>query len=106
MIDPPGDGPPAGPRRSVVAPEPGFLVGVGLLLRLPALGESLSLDELFTAWVAAVPWTEMAERAGVGNAHPAFYALVRGSVGLFGPTEWAVRLPALVFGTLVPVAVF
>jgi hypothetical protein len=105
MAGPPDD-PAAHPLRRVRWGELALLVALAAALHSADIGESLWLDELFTAWVALGSDGTLAERAELGNANPVFYRLVRLSVATFGPTEWAVRLPSIAFGALVPAVVY
>lgn len=69
-------------------------------LRLPTLGlESLWYDETFTAWVAGrLSWDNML-RAIAGDVHPPLWYIVeRITIGIFGQSEAALRLPAALFG--------
>src|SRR4051794_14964681 len=84
-------------------------VGIGvvaLALRIPPLGDSLWLDELHTAWCAIGPLDEVASRAALGNQSPVFFGLEWLLVGVVGESEVALRLPSLLAGTLLPLAVF
>jgi hypothetical protein len=96
----------AEPLRHVPWGELALLAALAVALRLVGLGESLWLDELFTTWVVLGPDGTLTERAALGNASPPFYWLVKWSVAAFGPGEWAVRLPTIVFGSLTPAAVY
>jgi hypothetical protein len=96
----------AGPLYRVPWGELALLAGVAVALHLVGIGESLWLDELFTAWVAFGTDGTLSERAALGNAVPPFYWLVQLSVAAFGPSEWAIRLPSVAFGALVPAAVY
>jgi hypothetical protein len=96
----------AEPLRRAPWGELALLTAVAAAVRLVSVGESLWLDELFTAWVAFGPDGTLGERSALGNAVPPFYWLVRFSVDVFGPSEWAIRLPSIVFGALVPAVVY
>ncbi|MDX1946082.1 MAG: glycosyltransferase family 39 protein [Pirellulaceae bacterium] len=80
------------------------LVGAGL--RLWQAGESLWIDELHTAWCALGELREVAPRAALGNQSPLFFWLEWLLVRLLGPSEFTVRLPSLVAGSLLPLALF
>ncbi len=79
---------------------------VGLALRIAPLGESLWLDELHTAWCAVGPLDEVASRAALGNQSPVFYWLQWLLIGVLGENELTLRLPSLIAGSLLPLAVF
>src|SRR3954451_15691664 len=92
-------------QRRVGAAEAGAvlaIVAVALVVRLGPLQRGLGFDELFTAihfvqtdtlWQTATTWLNL-------NNHVAFSLLGRLSVGLFGMSEWALRLPALAIGLI------
>src|SRR5262245_50730431 len=73
---------------------------VGLVLRVWQLGESLWLDELHTAWCVTTGWSEIAERALIGNQSPLYFYVPRLATSLLGTTEWTLRLPSLLAGML------
>ncbi len=79
---------------------------VGLALRIAPLSESLWLDELHTAWCAIGPLDEVAPRAALGNQSPLFYWLEWLLIGVLGESELTLRLPSLIAGSLLPLAVF
>ena len=95
-----------GPRHQTPWVEFALLVAVAAAVRTVGVNGSLWLDELFTAWVALGPDGTLAERAAIGNAAAPYYWLVKASVAVFGPAEWAIRLPSLAFGAAVPVVVY
>ena len=65
--------------------------------------ESLWIDELHTAWVAAGDLYDVAPRARIGNQSPPYFYLTWAVSGLLGMNEVSLRLPSLVAGTaLVP----
>jgi hypothetical protein len=71
-----------------------------VLLNWPAMRRGLGYDELFTAsqFVVGVPLWKTATSVVAFNNHIG-YSLAAGLTSrLFGPAEWAVRLPALVCG--------
>jgi mannosyltransferase len=82
------------------------LLAVGLSLRLYRLdAQSLWLDEGST-------WAETTGRTGKGwatllaelwspdAAYPLYHVLLRASIGVLGDSEWALRLPSALVGTL------
>ena len=79
---------------------------MALALRVALLSESLWLDELHTAWTVAGSGSDLPARALAGNTGPAWFYLPAASVGLFGWSEAALRLPSLVAGLLVLPALF
>jgi len=82
------------------------IVLIGAAMRFWQARESLWLDELHTAWCAMGPLVEVAPRATIGNQSPLFFWLSWLVVQLLGPSELAVRLPSLVAGSLLPVALY
>src|SRR5262245_33493597 len=84
-------------------------VGISLAaaaLRIAPLREGLWLDELHTAWCAVGSLKEVAERAAIGNQGPLFFWLEWLLIGLFGPSELALRLPSFLAGSMLPMAVY
>jgi hypothetical protein len=75
-------------------------------IRLWQARESLWLDELHTAWCATGPLIEVAPRAAIGNQSPLFFWLEWLLVQLLGPSELTLRLPSIVAGTLLGVALY
>ena len=76
------------------------IVGLGALCRLPGQNRSLGHDEVFT-------WTEYAGQSWskilstyTANNHIFHSLCVKGSTGVWGTAEWAMRLPALLAGVL------
>src|SRR5262245_22650432 len=85
------------------------VVGISLVaaaVRIEPLRESLWLDELHTAWCAVGSLDELAQRAAIGNQGPLFYWLEWLLLGLFGPSELALRLPSFLAGSMLPMAVY
>lgn len=80
------------------------LLGGGM--RLWQARESLWLDELHTAWCATGPLAEVGSRAAIGNQSPLFFWLEWLLVQLLGPSELTLRLPSLIAGTLLGVALY
>jgi mannosyltransferase len=79
-----------------------LLIGIALLgagLRGIQVGESLWLDELHTSWVVADGFSEVFERAWLGNQSAGYFMLTWLSIQLFGSHEWVLRLPSLLAGT-------
>jgi mannosyltransferase len=79
---------------------------VGALLRFSLAAESLWLDELHTAWVAQGGFGDVAWRSAIGNQTPLYFWLIWALTRLVDPNEVVLRLPSLVAGGLLPVAVF
>ncbi|MEW6756008.1 MAG: glycosyltransferase family 39 protein, partial [Candidatus Latescibacterota bacterium] len=78
-----------------------LLVAGGGILRLRGLGRSLDHDEVFT-WVqyASLPWRLVARTYTAPNNHILHTYGAKLLGGLFGPSEWAIRLTALAAGLL------
>jgi mannosyltransferase len=75
-------------------------------MRLWQSRESLWLDELHTGWCAVGSFAEVVPRALAGNQSPLFFWLEWLLVQLLGPSEFALRLPSLIAGTLLGVALY
>lgn len=75
-------------------------------VRLRQSRESLWLDELHTAWVATGAWTEVASRSVQGNQSQLFFWIEWLLVHTIGRSELALRLPSLVAGALLVVALY
>jgi uncharacterized membrane protein len=82
------------------------LVLLGAALRVWRARESLWLDELHTAWCALGPLPDVVQRATIGNQSPLFFWLEWLLVQILGAGEPAVRLPSLVAGSILPVALY
>jgi mannosyltransferase len=79
----------------------GSIVLVGLALRLYHLGtQSLWIDEAFSSLIASLPLTEGLERALVDFVHPPLYYLLLRPVTFLSQSEFALRLPSALLGTL------
>lgn len=83
-----------------------FAVVVSAILRGLQAGESLWLDELHTSWAVSGSLSEVAERAAIGNQSPLYFWLAWFFSRLPLPAEIALRLPSLLAGCALPVAVF
>ncbi|HMC11284.1 MAG TPA: glycosyltransferase family 39 protein, partial [Pirellulaceae bacterium] len=92
------------PHRSAAVAIVLCLFGAGL--RLWQVRESLWLDELHTAWCAVGTLGEVAPRAAIGNQSPLFFWLEWLLLNVLGPSELSLRLPSIVAGSLLPLAVF
>ncbi len=74
-------------------------VAVALALRLPRLDTGLWYDEIWTLVdFGGLPFGTLLTTYGSDNNHPLFTILAWISIHVFGPSTWALRLPALVFG--------
>jgi len=76
------------------------------VLRIWPIRESLWIDELHTAWCAVGALDEVASRAAIGNQSPLYFWFQWLLVRVLGPSELALRLPSLIAGSLLPLAVF
>jgi hypothetical protein len=83
-----------------------LLVALGASLRVWQARESLWVDELHTAWCAGSSLAEVAPRAQIGNQSPLFFWLEWLLVQIGGASEWTLRLPSLLAGTVLPAALF
>lgn len=79
---------------------------VGTALRAMQAGESLWLDELHTSWAVSGSLGEVAERAMIGNQSPLYFWLAWFFARLPITPEVALRLPSLVAGSALPLAVY
>ncbi len=79
---------------------------VAIAIRVPLLFRPLRTDEAATVlYYAAHPLAVGLTVYGSPNNHVFHTALVHFALGIFGPAEWAIRLPALIAGVaLVPLA--
>jgi mannosyltransferase len=77
-----------------------FLVALALgLVRLGA--QPLWYDEVFTRATATLSWSGIWEAARETEApHLVYYALLKPWLALAGTSEWALRLPSVLFGAL------
>ena len=77
----------------------GAIVTVGAVLRLIGLGEELWVDEIDTLYNhVRLPFGEIIGTYASQNQHPLYSILARVSYLAMGKAEWAIRLPAVVFG--------
>lgn len=85
----------------------GWIVALAALLRLATLGaESLWYDESFTSWIVKLPFAQMVE-AIRGDVHPPLWYLIEWVwVRIAGDSEFALRLPAALFGVLSVVLIY
>lgn len=74
---------------------------IGLALRLPGIGRSLGHDEIYT-WVifASRPLLDIVTSYHLPNNHILHTIALRFSTALFGTSEIAIRLPALIAGVV------
>ncbi|WP_425614555.1 hypothetical protein NA78x_004426 [Anatilimnocola sp. NA78] len=79
---------------------------VGAALRWYQAGESLWVDELHTSWSVSGSLGEVYERAAVGNQSPLYFWLAWLFYFVPGPPEIALRLPSLLAGCVLPVAMY
>ena len=77
-----------------------FVVALGLgLIRLGA--QPLSFDERFTRDTATLPWSEIWQAARDTEApHLVYYGLLKPWLAVFDTSDWALRLPSVLFGAL------
>lgn len=80
---------------------PALVVLLGAVLRLYGLGaESLWLDEALSWQQAILPLPELMQSVTL-DVHPPLYALILHLfVSWFGDSEWVLRLPSAIFGTV------
>ena len=68
--------------------------------------ESLWLDELHTGWTVAGTWSDVSDRAAVGNQTPCYFWFIWIWTRVFGHSELALRLPSLLAGVTLIAMVF
>jgi mannosyltransferase len=74
------------------------LLALGLVLRIPGLGESLWYDELWSTKLLLMPTFRLLRTIG-GDVHPPFYTvLMRLWTAVFGDSELSIRFPPLLLG--------
>lgn len=76
-----------------------LLLGIALVLRIPALDEGLWYDEIWTLVdFGRLPLSTLFTSYGSDNNHPLFTLSARLSLLSFGENAWSLRLPAMLFG--------
>jgi len=83
-----------------------LIVLAALAIRLPELGRSLWIDELITDWATSAGPSQLAPRSWIANLSPAFFSIVWLSRELLGASESALRLPSLLAGLLLILALW
>ncbi len=90
---------PASARSNRYSALLGGIVLLGLLLRLPGLSSSFWIDEVDTLLhCVREPLATIVTSYASENQHPLYSLLAHLSLRLFGESEWALRLPALLLG--------
>jgi mannosyltransferase len=84
----------------------GSTVVVAAILRGWQAGESLWLDELHTSWAVNGSLGEVVERAAIGNQSPLYFWLAWFFARLPMQPEIALRMPSLLAGCALPVALY
>lgn len=80
---------------------------LALALRLPRLNQGLWFDEIISAaGFFSAPWKDLLTQMPMPNHHPLYSLLGKLMLAFFGEREWALRLPALVFGVFTPPLLF
>lgn len=88
-------------RRMVYLWSVVIAIAVGLTLRWWNLGgESLWFDEAYTAWAASLPVGRLIEVVRVDNSPPLYYLLMNGWTRVFGDSEFALRAPSALAGSI------
>ena len=79
---------------------PAGVFAVALALGLTRLGaQPLSFDEQFTRDTATLSWSGIWDAARDTEApHFVYYALMKPWLAVFGESDWALRLPSVIFG--------
>jgi mannosyltransferase len=78
------------------------IMALAMVLRLWQINESLWVDELHTSWCVQGGFSQVAERAAVGNQSPLYFYLMWGVTRLLGESEFTLRLPSLLAGIALP----
>jgi len=96
------------PRPAVPGPLLWGILALGLGLRLFRLSDhSIWLDEAHTWWITAMPLRDMWAYINVYELHPHLhYVIVWLCVQAFGDSEWVLRLPSALAGSVEVYAVF
>lgn len=77
----------------------GALTALALALRLVRLDTGLWIDEVYSLLDAfRQPFGHLLTVYVSDNQHPLYSLAARASLGLFGESPWAIRLPAVLFG--------
>jgi uncharacterized membrane protein len=77
------------------------IILIALALRLALLGEqSLWYDEGVTWLLSQKPPGELIQWTAADIQPPLYYLLIWATDALFGPSEWALRFPSVIFGVL------
>jgi hypothetical protein len=95
-----------GAARILTALALSLIVLAALAIRLPELGRSLWIDELITDWATSAGPGELIGRSWIANLSPAFFSFAWLSRDLLGASESALRLPSLIAGLLLIVALW
>jgi len=75
------------------------ILGLALVLRLIGLGSDLWIDEAGAVTeFARYPWARLVAGYDIASNHFLNSVLIKLVVGVVGDAEWAVRLPAVLFG--------
>ena len=97
---------PASPRWFVLAAGVVIFL-VGFYLRLDALTSSLWLDEFGTFWVVQGDlWNAFQRSWQFQGQSPLYYVFAWAAIHLFGESEFALRLPSLIFGILTALVMY
>jgi len=78
----------------------GLLLVFGFAKRAMYANNPLWLDELATAWVISDSFQVIFERSWINNLSPLYFIIVYLSKSLFGASEFSLRLPSILAGTL------
>ena len=85
----------------------GLITALALALRLFHVGSDLWLDEIAPVMrYGPLPWLDVVTSYQSSNNHLLNTLLVKGTIVLFGEREWAIRLPAVLFGTATIPAIY
>ena len=83
-----------------------LVLALAFFLRVWQINESLWLDELHTAWVVHGPFSEITQRARIGNQSPLYFMLVWMATAILGNNELGLRFLSLASGVALVGATF
>ncbi len=75
-----------------------FLTFIGLILRIQHINHSLWLDEMLHVMAASKSLRDLFHAVSSHSSPPLDYLIVKTAVFILGNSDWAVRMPALIFG--------
>jgi hypothetical protein len=95
-----------GPARYLPPIALALILLAAFAIRFPELGRSLWIDELITDWATSAGLAELTGRSWIANLSPTFFSFAWLSRELLGASESSLRLPSLLAGLLLIVALW